>query len=80
MKYYVNVQQLDYDDYPVSTPTKIGPFYSQVAAEEFLTQSPHFFKRVIFEDYAEWKMRQFGKHSVTIRTVIDGMRNPKDYL
>lgn len=80
MKFYVNVQSLDHDDYPVGTPTKIGPFYSVIEAEEFLSRSPYFFKRTIFDGYEEWKMRQYGKHSVSIKTVVDGMQNPENYL
>lgn len=74
--FYIGVQALDYDDYPVGSETKIGPFYSDKAAADFMGQSSMFYRRVIFGDYSEWKVAQFGKHSVTIKSVTDGMVSP----
>jgi len=79
--FYVNIQSLDYDDYPLGSPTKIGPFESEEAAESFLDSSPRFYQKRIFGDYFEWKERTFGKHSVTIKNLLDThFSNPAVYL
>lgn len=75
--YYINVQSLDYDDYPTGTPHKIGPFASEAAAQTFMENSSQFYRRHIYGDYSEWKSaRNFGTHSVTIRSVTDGLTAP----
>lgn len=79
--FYIKVQDLDYDDYPRGSSTKIGPFNSSAEVDVFLDESPYFFRQKVFGDYYEWKMRdRWGNHSVSICPMSDGMLCPSNFL
>lgn len=78
--HYINVQSLDHDDYPMGTPTKIGPFADKDEAEDFLTKSSRFECRMQFYDYKNWQMvGVVGRHSVSILSQDSGLQDPSQW-
>lgn len=55
MTVYIEVQQVDYDDYPQGKPRNIGPFDSKEEAEAYMARSPRFVKTNLY-GYEHWTL------------------------
>lgn len=78
--WYIGIQQLDYDDYPVGREEKIGPFESQDEADDWLTSSELFYRHYLTTDYYEWKRAFYGlNHSVRVKDLHTGLIHPENY-
>lgn len=72
MTFYVSIQTLDYDDYPVGNDQKIGWFHTQDDAEDWVMNSGLFHKEHIFGNLFEYKQNDLRmKHTVSIRNILD---------
>lgn len=72
MTFYVGIQYLDADDFPVGRREKIGWFHSQAEAEKWLESCGLFHKTYLTQDYYEWQQNaRFDKHSIAIDNVLD---------
>lgn len=82
MTFYVKIQSLDYDDYPVGSPTRIGWFDSVDVATEWIESSGLFSKQYFGKDYYEWKyIGDRGRHSVSIEDVLSTyMTSPEKFV
>lgn len=79
---YIQVQELDYDDYPLGDGTKIGLFDSVESAEKWLEESPLFIKVTYgIPDFHTWRCtKRAGHHSVSIKNLLNTyMVKPEDF-
>lgn len=78
---YISIQALDYDDYPIGSETKIGPFEDKEAAERYMENHAGFRKSQIFEGYFEWRTTDFmSRHSVKVKDLLNTyMTAPENY-
>lgn len=65
MTFYIQVQDVDYDDYPVGRAKNIGPFDSKEEAEAYMEKSKRFIKVNTFgyEHFAEAGGKGFSNRS-----------------
>jgi hypothetical protein len=78
---YISVQRVDYDDYPIGSDTKIGPFENKEAAEAWLEDSPKFTKSYYTQKRFSWvPVGWAGKTTVYIKDLLDTyMTSPEAY-
>lgn len=77
MNYFIRIQNVDFEEYPVGSPTNVGPFESKVDAERFMEASSKFRKVGLF-GYEYWSLRD-SHANVDIRSVTSIFTNPDDY-
>jgi starvation-inducible outer membrane lipoprotein len=78
--YYIQVQQVDYDDYPIGGPTNVGPFETREEAGSFMENS-HRFKHVDLNGYKYWELadKPWSHTTVNVWPVDRLLTNPDSY-
>ena len=81
MTFYVQVSQLDYDDYPLGSPTKIGPFETYKDAEKFLEASTQFRQQQEW-GWPVWRYVPLigAHHSVHVKELSFDLSSPERYM
>lgn len=77
MTVYIEIQNVDYDDYPLGTPTKVGTFETHADAEIFMEENPEVFDK---RWYGFQMMRTRQKHTVSIKPLDSGLLDQETFL
>lgn len=82
MTFYVSIQQLDYDDYPVGRDNKVGWFHTAAQAKSWIETCGLFSKEYIFPGAWVWKQDGLNqKHNITVRNILDThVEAPANYV
>lgn len=72
MTFYVEIQDLDYDDYPQGNPTRIGWFHTEDEAEKYLENTKRFRQVQIVPGFFLWQdTGRYGRHTVQVKNIMD---------
>lgn len=81
MTFYVEIQDVDCDDYPQGTPTRIGWFHTEAEAGKYLENTERFRQVQIAPGLFVWRdTGRFGRHNIQVKNILDThMIRPKTY-
>lgn len=81
--FYIEIQPVDYDDYPIGKPTNVGPFNDEEDAGTYMELSDRFTERSIV-GYKYWSLAQdfYGasnRSTISIREVDAMFVSPEEF-